>query len=227
LLRQLNITARLDDAPPIMLRLAFAEPEIPLYVVKSADKLASPAVPELALGPGAEVAPAAGAQSAPAMTPAAAEPVETPAAEPAPQAPVEQARADTVPALPAEAGSELPSDDGSPKPSRVDSKGQVIASAPPPPPNSTLALVWEPGVIERLPPAEKKQPKYEVIAVAKLDQYLGKRVQLVTVSGKRVEGEIDSVEPGNIVLLVQVGRGSAKLNVPATNIREARLLRSR
>ena len=227
LLRQLNITARLDDAPPIMLRLAFAEPEIPLYVVKSADKLASPAVPELALGPGAEVAPAAGAQSAPAMTPAAAEPVETPAAEPAPQAPVEQARADAVPALPAETGSELPSGDGSPKPSRVDSKGQVIASAPPPPPNSTLALVWEPGVIERLPPAEKKQPKYEVIAVAKLDQYIGKRVQLVTVSGKRVEGEIDSVEPGNIVLLVQVGRGSAKLNVPATNIREARLLRSR
>ena len=231
LLRQLNITARLDDAPPIMLRLAFAEPEIPLYVVKSADKLASPAVPELALGPGAEVAPAAVAETAPvpvpAPVPAPAEPIETPAAEPAPQALVEQAQADPAPAQPTGTEAALPPGDDAAKPSRVDSKGQVIASAPPPPPNSTLALVWEPGVIERLPPAEKKQPKYEVIAVARLDQYIGKRVQLVTVSGKRVEGEIDSVQPGNIVLLVQVGRGSAKLNVPVTNIREARLLRPR
>lgn len=227
LLRQLNITARLDDAPPIMLRLAFAEPEIPLYVVKSVDKLASTAVPELALGPATKVAPGPVAEAASAPAPTAAEPIETPATEAAPDAVVEQAGAESAPAQPTGTEVELSPGDGAAKPSRVDSKGQVIASAPPPPPNSTLALVWEPGVIERLPPAGKKQPKYEVIAVTGLDQYIGKRVQLVTVSGKRIEGEIDSVQPGNVVLLVQVGRGSAKLNVPVTNIREARLLRPR
>lgn len=227
LLRQLNITARLDDAPPIMLRLAFAEPEIPLYVVKSADKLASSAVPELALGPGDEVAPATMSEATPAPTPAVADPIEKSAAEAAPQAVVEQAAPASEPAVPPGTGAEPPSGDDPGKPSRVDSKGQIIASAPPPPPDSTLALVWEPGVIERLPPTEKKRPEYDVVAVARLDQFIGRRFQLLTVSGKRVEGEIERVEPGNIVLLVQVGRGSAKLNVPVTNIREARLLRPR
>ncbi|SFN38685.1 hypothetical protein [Dokdonella immobilis] len=224
LLRQLNITARLDDAPPIMLRLAFAEPEIPLYVVKSADRLASAAVPELALGPGAEVAAVAAAPTPPRPATETVEP-------PGPEAATEPVVAKTVSAAPAPgpppAYPEPRAENDEAKPARLDSSGKVIASAPPPPPDSTLALVWEPGVIERLPPAQTKQPEYEVVTVASLGRYIGKRFQLVTVNGKRVEGEIDSVEPDRIVLLVQVGRGSAKLNVPVSNIREARLLRPR
>jgi small nuclear ribonucleoprotein (snRNP)-like protein len=100
------------------------------------------------------------------------------------------------------------------------------ASAPPPPENSTFALVWKPGQIERLPPAKAKPREYEVIAISSLPNQVGKRVQLLTSGGKRVDGDVKSVDSANLVLLVQVGRGSAELNVPLANIREARLFRS-
>jgi hypothetical protein len=104
---------------------------------------------------------------------------------------------------------------------------KMAASAPPPPENSTLALVWKPGQIERLPPTEAKAPDYDVVATSSLGNYVGKRVQLITTGGKRVDGDVHMVNAANLVLLVQVGRGSAELNVPLGNIREARLIRPR
>ena len=103
----------------------------------------------------------------------------------------------------------------------------MAASAPPPPKDSTLALVWKPGQIERLPPAKAKPRDYDIVALSNLSAYVGKRVQLLSTGGKLVDGEIQSVSPGNLVLLVQVGRGSAELNVPLGNVREARLMRPR
>jgi hypothetical protein len=222
LLRQLNITARLDDAPPIMLRLALAEPEFPLHVVNSADRVTISPIPELALGPGADVA-------AVSSKPAGAVPAPAPGIDPkpAPAPSVDPVSSATDDAPMAMGVPDRPDAAVAAKPARIDSKGQIIASAPPPPPNSTLALVWEPGVIERLPPPEREKPGYDVVALASLNLYIGRRFQLVTVGEKRVEGELSAVEPGNIVLLIEVGRGSAKLNVPVSNVREARLLRLR
>ena len=237
LLRQLNITARLDDAPPIMLRLGFSEPEIPLYVVKAGDDPAAVPVPEKTSASEATVLATATTTTTTTTTATAPEPeplvqtavvaVEPPAPAPPPDA---EAPADSAPRAAVEAAVQdesRPAVAEAAKPSRVDSSGKVIASAPPPPPDSTLALVWEPGVIERLPPQERKKPEYDVVALSSLNQHIGRRVQLLTVTGKRVDGEMHALEPGSIVLLVQVGRGSAKLNVPVSNIREARLLRSR
>src|SRR5690606_37169097 len=45
LLRQLNVTARLDDAPPIMLRLAFSQPEIPLRLARAETQSSAEPVP--------------------------------------------------------------------------------------------------------------------------------------------------------------------------------------
>ena len=104
---------------------------------------------------------------------------------------------------------------------------RIIASAPPPPADSTLALVWQPGVIERLPAAEPKARNYDVIALDGIGQYEGRRVQLVTEGGKRVNGIVDGLQPGNLVLRVEARGGNAKLNVPLSNIREVRLLRAR
>lgn len=228
LLRQLNITARLDDAPPIMLRLGFSEPETPIYVVRP--KPAEPVAQPMALAEGPPpIAPG---------VPEAAPPA--PRAEEVAPAPPETAPAPALPApsLPAATPSEKPAvtaaqEDAPPSvdPGRVPAMlikdGKVVASAPPPPPNSTLALVWEPGVIERLPAQQPKDRDYDVIPANSLGQRIGRRVQLVTIGGKRVDGEVQAVDSGNLVLLVQVGRGKAKLNVPLSNIREARLFRSR
>lgn len=225
LLRLLNITVRIDDAQPIMLRLAFTDPEEPLYVVTS--ELPDPALVDV-LGTqesGQEDAAIAAEQSAPlpATQVAPPPPVEVPTQTPASVAGEVQVAA----ALADESADDsvaMPSEDVGSRPDAISGLG---ASAPPPPENSTLALVWKPGQIERLPPAKARAPEYDVVPVSSLGSRVGKRVQLLTSGGKRVDGDVQSVEAGNLVLLVQVGRGSAELNVPLENIREARLMRLR
>lgn len=216
LLRLLNITVRIDDAPPIMLRLAFTEPEQPLYSATS--PLPDPALAETAV---------AGESAEAIVQPAAEAPAEVAKPAPAvveaePKAPVQAATGNgegsgkTAEPAPVEASAPL-----------LDVSPQVMASAPPPPENSTLALVWKPGQIERLPPPKPKERDYDVVAASSLGGYVGKRVELVTTGGNLVNGDVQSIDSGNLVLLVQVGRGSAELNVPLANIREARVMRSR
>ena len=226
LLRQLNITARLDDAPPIMLRLGFSEPEVPIYVVRPTP--AEPVAQPIALAglppPTASVAPET-APPAPRAGQAAVAPQEAAPAPalPAPPVPATALSEDS----PVAADAAPPAADPGRVPAELMKDGKVVASAPPPPPNSTLALVWEPGVIERLPAQQPKDRDYEVIPANSLGQRIGRRVQLVTIGGKRVDGEVQALDSGTLVLLVPVGRGKAKLNVPLSNIREARLYRSR
>ena len=220
LLRQLNVTARLDDAPPIMLRLAFSEPEIPLRLARAEPQSsAEPDPPE----------PPSSVVAAPPAEPPPAEPLTEPV--PAADVAIREVAATPAPALeepatvpagqpptePAATGEQAPAE-----PAR-----RIIASAPPPPADSTLALVWQPGVIERLPAAEPKARNYDVIALDGIGQYEGRRVQLVTEGGKRVNGIVDGLQPGNLVLRVEARGGNAKLNVPLSNIREVRLLRAR
>jgi hypothetical protein len=217
-LRQLNITARLDDAPPIMLRLAFSQPEIPLRVARAeptkalATEIAPPAAPS-------EPVPVVGAPP-----PASAEPRSVAQTEPAREIPVEVEGSVETPAT---TETEVARSPVAALPPPAPSEGQVIASAPPPPPDSTLALVWEPGVIERLPAPQEKARNYDVIDAAGVGSHVGRRVQLVTGGGKRVDGVVEGLEENNLVLRVKAGRGSAKLNVPLSNIREVRLFRSR
>jgi hypothetical protein len=221
LLRQLNITARLDDAPPIMLRLAFSQPESPLRMART-EATATPAETD-----------------APSAVPSEAAPVvEAPRPvleEPLAVAQVDPARAPTVdvattqveaPAAvpPAKEAADTPTVT---EPVAEQTNARTVASAPPPPPDSTLALVWEPGVIERLPAPEDKGRNYDVIDMAGIRSHVGRRVQLVTGGGKRVDGVVEGLQEDTLVLRVKAGRGSAKLNVPLSNIREVRLFRSR
>lgn len=225
LLRQLNITARLDDAPPIMLRLGFSEPEVPIYVVRPApDKAETVAETLASAAPAAVPAALAPAPPAPAEAAVVAEPVPTPSPTIAAAVPAEPAASPPPPAAPA---SPPPPREEAGAPAMLVHDGKVIASSPPPPPNSTLALVWEPGVIERLPAKQAKTREYEIVAASGLGQHVGRRVQLVTMGGKRVDGEVQALDAGNLVLVIQVGRGKAKLNVPLSNIREARLFPAR
>ena len=220
LLRQLNITARLEDAPPIMLRLAFTEPEVPLFVVKPVDSAPAEAPPGTAITsePAALVESVGKAMSAPVSTSPSA-------AVPAPEPVIEAPSDPPVPAPLTEVATPASGDAGQLVGGEPDRR--VVASAPPPPQNSTLALVWKPGQIERLPPATPKERRYEVIPPESLGKHVGRRVQLVTAGGKLVDGDVRSLEAGNVVMTVQRGRGSAELSVPLANISEARLVGAR
>ena len=142
LLRLLNITARYEDAPPIMLRLAFATPERPVEITAVVD-------PPVAVGSSAvadNAGPVAAAEpGVVANTSTAAAPPALPATTTTASVPAESASASDPP-TPMEVGKDTHSDRTNPQ-----SGQRIIASAPPPPKDSTLALVWKPGVIERLP----------------------------------------------------------------------------
>jgi hypothetical protein len=60
-----------------------------------------------------------------------------------------------------------------------------------------MALVWKPGEIQRLPPAESPKPTHAVIPTAQIAAHVGQRIQLLTEGGRRVDGELKSVDATN------------------------------
>ncbi|HNR90821.1 MAG TPA: hypothetical protein PKO41_00210 [Dokdonella sp.] len=216
LLRQLSITARHGSALPVMLQLTFADPVAPLELAGSARQAtphaqtAAEPAPPVALDPAPVAAVVSEAHAAEPVEPAPpATPSTTPVVTPPELAP--------TPAVPAATGT---------KPAN-DATGPLGASAPPPPENSTLALVWKPGVIERLPPPVLERPDYDVVAISALRGYLGRRIRLVTAGGKLVDGELRGITNDHALVAVRVNAGEAEVAVPLANVREARVVIAR
>lgn len=215
LLRLLNITARRSETQPIMLRLVFHEPEQPLLFTVTApvDGFAEDALAEI-VSPDMTTA----TQSAP---PRVTSIIETPHA-------VSPARAETV--VPALTAHPSPPRTGSATPTadlRSIRPDLPSASAPLPPANSTLAMVWKPGVIERLKPATSAPADDPIISARELGNYIGQRVRLQTSGGRRLDGRVSDVDKSRLILIMQSSAGTAELNVPLSNISEARLVRPR
>lgn len=214
LLRLLNITARSDDAQPIMLRLVFHEPEQPLLFTVTApvDGFAEETLAEIVDLGTSVAAPSAPEFSAPiiAENPAIVqEKLAAPMSPPAYEAPPHVAQVAPAPELHPRVP-DLPS-----------------ASAPPPPKNSTLALVWKPGVVERLATEPSAQREDSIISKQELSGVVGQRVRVQTTGGRRLDGRVVNVDRSRVVLLVQAVSGSAELDVPLSNISEIRLVRAR
>jgi hypothetical protein len=221
LLRQLNITARLEDAPPIMLRLVFSEPDTPLNLNPPDAAAASQAMVVDDAGESGD-SKATSESNAPGEGTAVAVPGPGPGST---SASVSALESETVADSPVEV-SEAPLMHSSAEQEVVAKKQderRVIASSPPPPKDSTLALVWKPGVIERLPEQAARKRGYAVVPVERLQQMTGERVEIMTTSGKLVEGEVTQLAADHVVLQIQVGRGFAKLNVPLNRVREVRV----
>ncbi len=218
LLRYLNVTARLEDAPPIMLRLSFSAPESPVNITSVVDPPVASPLPS----PGsALVGPSAGGSSEGTDELAVALTKPMPAAEPV--SPVFNEPLVATPGLPTAV---IPEAIVSPMP-ELNTPAQaldrrIIASAPPPPKDSTLALVWKPGVIERLPRQSSSGIEYLVLSKDRLPGTIGTRVQLLTENGKWVEGEVIRVSVDAVVLSLVMGRGNAEISVPLAGIREVR-----
>ncbi len=199
LLRQLSVTARLGDALPLMLQLDFADPVAPLTL----------AVPMPAAAPAETLA-------TPALPVAAATEATTP------EAPTPAAVPSSADAAANAAANGVSAALAAPAEGRVEEG--AAASADTPAKGSTLALVWKPGVIERLPPRAQERPDYEVIAIDALSGHLGRRLRLVTAGGRIVDGELLGVEAGHARIDVRIGAGRAVVAVPLANVDEARLV---
>lgn len=228
LLRQLNITIRHDDAPPVMLRLSFNEPTAPA-VVTEVLAAGAPPLEALAVTPAEAITPPLNA------TLAAAVPTLVTTAEAAAQPPISVSPAVPLATSRAPLAATPPTEPVAPPTERpvlspaMDPRmpgRELGASAPPPPKDSTLALVWRPGVIERLETREVEARDYEIVAANSLAQYTGRRLRLLTQGGKLVDGRLIAVEPGRALLSVRVGGGNAEIGVAISNIREARLVRA-
>ena len=220
LLRALNITARHEDAPPIMLRLSFSSPETPVNITSVVDppvamSAAASAVdaPTSALdGPSEQIdrAQESGIES-------------TPSVAPPPELNRPVADSAKPPLAPNSTASESAFQVANPIPETESPRRRIIASAPPPPKDSTLALVWKPGVIERLPRQSAPEREFVVVAKERLPGLIGVDVQLLTENGKRVDGEVIRISIDAVVVSVAVARGNAELSVPFAGIKEVRL----
>lgn len=251
LLRQLNVTARYGDTPPVMFRMSFPPPPEAESALATAETPPGPAgavvVPATvaAATPASSTAPApvaattpppaptkptAGISSAPSDKPNAVTNVPKPAppATPPPAAApvadnrtpsatlgmsaIDQAEAKLAP-LPKSATSAT---------SR--SAPDFLPSGPPPPPGSTLALVWKP-TIERLPAAAPEHHDYDLIDFASLKSELGRRVRLITDGGKKVEGYVITVDDAEVEVRISGVSGDVHFTVPKGRIREIQLVR--
>jgi hypothetical protein len=219
-LRQLNITTRYRDTPPVMLRLVFTQPATAPAdeTVQTAAVTPPPATP----APVMVKPPPSTATPVAAAVPTISEPPKLPA-KPKPSDnmglhDLDRVEAKLTPKPPPKPAASEPV---KPAMSEDDSK---YASEPPPPPNSTLALAWKPG-IERLQPKTQTRREYEVIEYASLSGVIGQRVRLITDGEKRIEGYLVSADSGSVYLRVGRADGDATFEVPKKRIQQIQLVR--
>jgi len=236
LVRQLNLTTRHNDAPPVMLRLAFKTPEAADDATAaspgtattapagssaaSAAVTSAPATKPVAVvtaSPPAPTTPAPIVAKPPSVTPAAPAPprVATTTGAVVATPPAKSSGAATTPAPAAMVAAATPAKPGDPA---------GLPSTPAPPEGSTLALVWKPTV-DRLPDAPPPARDYDIIEVSAANNYVGRFVRVLTSGGKKVEGHIIGIGPDGTTLALRVNKpgGSAELQVQRSVIVEIRL----
>ncbi len=253
-LRQLNVTARYGDTPQVMFRLAFmAPPEVETAPVAAEPSSPNPpltaaagtAAAPIATTPTPTTAPMAPTPiPAPVLATAAPPSSLAPRAVPTPVAappPVTTVSASTptvapLPATPRVAASSMGMQSldraeallppPPPKPSKVPGSPDFEPSAPRPEGStSTLALVWKP-TIERLAAAPPAQHNYDVIDYARLKDAVGRHVRLITDGGKKLEGDVVSVDESGVALHMtgRVG-GDLQYVIPKVRIQQIQLFR--
>ena len=233
-LRDLNVTVRHNTAPPILMRLGFAEPPAQAPIAtESAQAIA--AVPETLDTEPVAVTATPEISSPPIVVtpePAKSEGMPLLSVANAAVVPVETPRL-TVTAPPDEsaaATSEPPSSPwtavGHPMVDPRDAIEAIPASAPPPPPDSIAALVWRAPTIERLPQKTIVPSSYVSVPTATLGAHVGSRVRLLTAGGKLVEGRLQQMDATDVVVLILRDGGSAQVRIPQAGIRDAMVRRS-
>ncbi len=247
-LRWLNLTARYNDAPPVLFKLFFlAEPVEALAGIDRAlvhDPLAEPEPETVVVRP--EENPVLATTIGTATKPPDAVPPPTPpVAVPVPVVPpaattARQSRDIAPGALPPDAapiaGDTATVNDAATIPTRppapridprLDPRLAGLPSAPPPPPGSTAALVWQGPRIDRLPESKTtpRERPFAVVSYAALEGQSGARVVLITSGGKEIEGKVTEVSAAGVTISVNRESGQARLFVERARILEIRVAR--
>ena len=102
----------------------------------------------------------------------------------------------------------------------------IPASAPPPPADSTAALVWRAPTIERLPEKTPQTSDYVSIPAGSLGAYRGARVRLLTAGGKLVEGRVQRARRRRCRHAGPARRRQRRDAHSAAGIRDAKVRRS-
>ncbi|HTI96609.1 MAG TPA: hypothetical protein VL425_08900 [Rudaea sp.] len=244
LLRQLNVTARYQDKPPIMFRLAFlpapeSAPPLP-------EESATAALPVPPAAPGNPATPPP-PNLAPAPTNPPPSPVATAAVAPPPAPAAKESAAGTKPvaapsvaAIAAPAASPVPEKStapiANPKPEDFLDRAEAKLLPPKPvapvdttasagaPTTSTQALIWKPGIVEELPEATPLQKDYSVVEFSSLPQLAGRHIRLITVGGKQIEGFVASADEHRLQLRIERGGGHALIAINRDGISQVQLL---
>ena len=243
LLRQLNVTARYQDKPPIMFRLAFTP----------ASEAAAPAStePVAAQAPAPSAAPSASAPN-PVPVPFATAPAPPPPMPPAkeiasaPKPAAAPATASIPPPISKPVPEKSTAQIANPKPEdyldRAEAKllpPKIVAPAEPLPKpatpadttaasavpvTSTQALIWKPGIVEELPESTPLRKDYTVVDFSSLAQLSGRHIRLITVGGKQIEGFVASVDEHRLQLRIERGDGNALIAISREGISQVQLL---
>jgi len=243
LLRQLNVTARYQDKPPIMFRLAFTpapEPTAPVSAEPVAAPAPAPSAASSAPAPAPTPVPVATAPTPPPSAPAAKEIASAPKPAAAPvNASTPPSASKPVPEKPAAPiANPKPEDyldraEAKLLPPKIAAPAEPLPKPPAPadataasavPVTSTQALIWKPGIVEELPEAAPLQKDYTVVDFSSLAQLPGRHVRLITVGGKQIEGFIASVGDHDLQLRIERGGGHALIAINRAGISQVQLL---
>lgn len=243
LLRQLNVTARYQDKPPIMFRLAFMpEPSpdtttpVDTDIVPTVAAAAGPTIPSPAVATPTVAAPASPPAPAPKPerkpeTTVVAKPESSAIAKPVQESPPVATKPSTESASyldKAESRFTPPLVVRPPAPDSVpETRSAPVATPPastPIPQNSTQALVWKPGIIEQLPEAAPVKKDYTVVEFSALAQLTDRHVRLITRGGKQIEGFVASTGDHSLQLRIERGGGSALVAINRDSITQIQLL---
>lgn len=241
-LRWLNLTARHNDAPPVLFKLFFlAEPVEALAGIDLAlmhDPLAEPEPETVVVKPPENPVLATTTGAAAPVKPPAAKPPAPVVAEvpPPPSLPPMASSADvsrpattpvTTPPGPdsADVAATRPSRPSGRNDPRFDPRLAGLPSAPPPPPGSTAALVWKGPGIDRLPEKAQRERPFAVISYEALGSQPGARVVLITSGGREIEGKVIEVSAAGVTVSVNRESGQARLFVERGRILEIRVAR--
>jgi hypothetical protein len=234
-LRQLNVTARYGDSPPVMFRLSFtapAEPEAASLAAETPAPVPAPPPAVVASSVAAIATPAPAATATPAQMPvatpkappstlAASAPVTTsaPVAPPPPATTVEpKAATMQVPTVPTTPPPHAPA-------ANLGLQNLDLAEAkllPPTKPPSAKTPDFQPSqprpdeagstlaliwkpTLERLGEAPPEHHNYDVIEYARLKDEQGRLVRLITDGGKKLEGYVLAVDDTGVSLRI-IGR---------------------
>ena len=254
LLRQLNVTARYQDKPPIMFRLAFLPAAESAPPSPEASAVAATPVPTAV--PGNPAAPLP--NPAPTPTNPSPSPAVTATVAPPPAPAAKESAAGTKPVAAPPLASTTPAATNpvpekpaapiaNPKPEdfldRAEAKllppkpvAPVVPSSPksaPPidatastgaPTTSTQALIWKPGIVEELPEAAPLQKDYSVVEFSSLPQLAGRHIRLITIGGKQIEGFVASADDRRLQLRIERGGGHALIAISRDGISQVQLL---